>query len=488
MNILICNVGSSDMDAGIPAVPDGHVRLGERERAQRVLAEYVRYREQVTLPLIGKALGYVQGLPEELGLVVLVASNQADTEPAEGTPEHRHWASDTCYTAQVVQQRLTEQVAGQPWQPVLAERIVIWEIRDDAGGGRNPTDYDGVRRFFERRLAALRAEYPVATAFLEVTGGTPAMTTGLLVAGTEVFRERAEVLYIHPADVLPHRLNAGKRLLAGPLREGLRSMIRTYAYDVAERSLQEQQAVIGDRLEPGAVVLLRAVLGYARCRASFDFPGAVAALRGADQAGDGRWRAVVMQWANAVHQPDRVTLLEEVYFGAVMRYEVGAYADFLTQLVRFDENLLRSVCLAQGAQFVNWRGERDDAGAKIARAWLDTLPMPLPGDRRDGKDMMSGRGLLQQLAAHLDGAGQWQRVLAMSEALTPLVRLRNDLTHSLAGVKRADLAERFGAGADAILPHLAEMFALVAGRQPGALPYTQINGLIETLLHERQDD
>ncbi len=486
MNILICNVGSSDLGVGsLAGLSDGG-RLSERERAQQVLADYMRYREQITLPLIGKALGYVQQQPDELGLVVLVASNQADVEPAAGTQAHRHWSSDTCYTAQVVQQRLTEQVAGQTWQPVPLERVVIWEIRDADGGGRNPTDYDGVRRFFERELAAVRAAYPAATAFLEVTGGTPAMTTGLLVAGTEVFRERAEVLYIHPTDALPHRLNTGKRLLAGPLREGLRSMIRTYAYDVAGRSLEQQAAVIGDRLEPGAVAVLRAVLGYAHCRASFDFPGAVAALRGADQAGDGRWREAVMQLANAVHQPGRVTLLEEVYFGAVARFEIGAYADFLTQLVRFDENVLRHVCLAQGAVFLNWQEQPDPAGALLSRAWLRSLPTPPPSIRDDGRNAMVGRGLLQQLAKHLDQERNWQAVLAMSEQLTPLVRLRNDLTHSLAGVRQADLAVRFNGDADAILAHLARLFAAVAGRAAGPFPYGQINALIEDLLHERQ--
>ncbi|NJL06595.1 MAG: hypothetical protein HC911_17175 [Chloroflexaceae bacterium] len=172
MNILICNVGSSDLDAGIPAMPAGSTRLSERERAQQVLAAYVRYREQITLPLMSKALGYVQQQPGELLLLVLVASNQADAEPPVGTAEHRHWSSDTCYTAQVVQQRLTEQVVGQAWPPVPLERVVIWEIRDADGDGRNPTDYDGVRRFFERELAELRARYPAATAFLEVTRGT----------------------------------------------------------------------------------------------------------------------------------------------------------------------------------------------------------------------------------------------------------------------------------------------------------------------------
>lgn len=42
---------------------------------------------------------------------------------------------------------------------------------------------------------------------------------------------------------------------------------------------------------------------------------------------------------------ERRAILEEIYHGAAARSYIGAYADFLAQVVRFQENALRVLCL-----------------------------------------------------------------------------------------------------------------------------------------------
>ncbi len=200
-----------------------------------------------------------------------------------------------------------------------------------------------------------------------------------------------------------------------------------------------------------------------------------------------------MSLAQQVAHPDRAATIAEVYYVAATRYEVAAYADFLTQLVRFDENVLRLLCLQQGVQFVNYARRADESGAFINRAWLRSLAAPLPKDRDDGRNRPSGRKTLFDLVKHLAQLRNEAEpsVLALSQQLEQLVYLRNETTHSLNGVQREDLATRFRPGttsaadADGILPHMAAMYAVAVGQSLGASPYGVINELVADLLQER---
>lgn len=487
MNLLICNIGSSDLDREQLA---DLKELSERERAKRILAAYDQFRPRLALPIIAKAIRAAQK-HGELARVVLIASNQSDQPPADAEARGL-WGKDTLLTAQVVARCLADE--REQWHAVPHERIEIWQIADEYGLNRDPSDYDGVRRFFERRLPELRNAYPQATAYLEVTGGTPAMTTGLLVAGTEVFGARAEVMYVHPIHPLPSTLNTGKRLQAGPLRAALRSNVATYNYDAARRTWYEQRTVIIDRLPQGAPEMLEALLAYAQCRFNFDFPGAQRALEGGvDRYGDGRWRTAIMGLYSAVYAPSRHAQLEEVYHGAAARYAVGAYADFLTQVVRLQENVMRALCLERGAVFLDWNGQADADGAKVSRLWAEAQGLVFRGDRYDAtRDKIASRTVLRELLPQL--AHQRQENLSSLlddlDRLEGLARLRNDLTHSFKGIHRRDLARCFaGDGADEemaerILPHLAQILTFVTGHPPGPPPFAAINELIFSLLQE----
>ncbi len=487
MNLLICNIGSSDLDRERLRAFQG---LSERERATQILASYDALRPHLVLPIIAKALRAVQ-TRGDLACVVLIASNQGDQPPVD-TATHDLWGKDTCLTAQVIARCLADET--QAWQAIPSERIQIWQIADEERENRDPSDYDGVRRFFEQRLPDLRQTYPDATVYLDVTGGTPAMTTGLLVAGTEVFGARAEVMYVHPIHPLPSMLNTGKRLQAEPLRATLRSNVATYTYDAAARTLHEHRAIISDRLVPGAPELLTALLDYARCRFNFDFPGARQALEGGiDQVGDGRWRTQIMALYRAVYAPDRIAKLEEVYHGAAARYAVGAYADCLTQVVRFQENMVRALCLARGAVFVTWQGQPDDDGAKLSQSWAAAQGYRFKSDRSDDtRDKIASRGVLLELLPQLTQppGADLQPVLDALNQLEGLARLRNELTHRFEGVHRRDLARCFAgaaapeSAADQILPHLATIFSAVAARSVGASPFGQINNILFSLLRE----
>jgi hypothetical protein len=483
VTVLICNVGGSDLIcAGLPKE-----RRGERPWAEEVLARYDELHHLLHLPIIGKALRYLASIGIALDGLVLIASDQPT--PAAGVSDRRFWESDTGPTAAIIARLLADGLFGLPAMP--AEQITIWIIVDDDGIGADPSNYDLVLSFLERRLAVLAAEHATGPAFLEVTGGTPAMTTGLLIAGTEAFGARAELLSIHPRRERPSTVGVGRRLLAAPLRATICSSAAVFAYDAALQTLQEQRAAIADRLSPGALSVAEALLAYGFCRYNFDFPGARAALA-ALPTDETPWPEDLNALAHQVADPDRCDLLAEVLHGVAARYASGLYADFLTQLVRFEENLLRLLCLQRGARFLTRDGRvDDDDGSLISRTWLRTQRFTLKNDLDDGRDRASNRALLRELAELLatDRGEQIGELLEAVDRLRPLVYLRNDLTHSLDGARRTDLAERFSGRRGApperaaqIIPHLAGLYVSAAGRQLPPSPFMAINGLLDRLL------
>lgn len=473
MSILLCNMGSREIAWG--ELPEITAKTA-RARGQQLLAQLGALAPRVRLPMVGKALRSIQG-KGAIDQVILIASDQGDAPASED--ERAAWESDTISIAQAVARLLALGVDG--CAPIAPERIAVWLI-GEGDAGRDPSDYDGVRRFLEGRLPALARQHPDAPAYLEVTGGTPAMSIGLLIAGSAVFGERATALYIQERYERPATLNTSRRLAAGPLRSSLRSHARSYDYGAALALLKEHQGSITDRLHSGAAEALEALLSYASCRFNFDFPGAHAALGGdIDRAGDGRWRAELLRLHDEVARPDRETTLAEVYYGAAARFDTCAWADFLTQVVRFQENAFRTMCLQRGARFVDFSGKPVDDGAKLDMVWAAQIGFTPRSD-------MLGRTGMERLIEHLArrSGEDIHPTMTLLGALEGLARLRNGLTHSLRGVHESDLAQAFsGRPAPEILPHLADCLTALTGRAPSATtPFQRVNGLIDQLLTE----
>ncbi|WP_322820533.1 hypothetical protein [Chloroflexus sp.] len=479
--LLICNVGGRDVMH--PALPKtGH---SERQWAQTALAHYPELCGAFSLPIISKALLYLATRHVILDHVILIASDQLP--PAGNT---QFWSSDTIYSAQIIARLLCDGLT--PYPRLDGQQITIWTIQTEDGQGCDPSDYDLTLRFLERRLADLRRVYPHHTAFFEVTGGTPAMTTGLLIAGTEIFGSQTEILSVHPNQELPIALNTGKRLLATPLRASLRSHAASYAYAAAARTFLEHESIIIDRLEPTAAQIIAPLLAYAHYRFNFDFANARSALRRVRNAGP--WRAELDSLLEQVDTPVRQFLLAEVVHGAAARYQIGLYADFLTQVVRFEENLLRYLCLRYGVRFRNRQRQPDPDGTYLAREWLNQQPFTLSRDRDPNRDLIADRSLMRELLGHLLDRTQPDQcnLLVAIDRLGELVKRRNELTHHLEGVQKVGLARAFAGpeapstAADQIVPHLEQLYEQVCHQPLPPSPYQSINQLLDRLLQATQ--
>lgn len=477
--LLVCNVGNRDLDC--TALPK-QKQTGERQWAQAALAQYDKLRTTFQLRIIAKALHYLAERNVTLKRVVLIASDQPVSVGEQ------FYQSDTVYTAQIIARLLADGLT--PYPPVDPARIETWIIQDEHGNGCDPSDYDLTLRFLERRLLRLAAEYPKHTAFLEVTGGTPAMTTGLLIAGTEAFGGRTEVLSIHPTQPTPIALNTGRRLLAAPLRATLLSNAKTYAYAAAARTFLEQESIITDRLDPVAASLIAPLLAYAHHRFNFDFTNARRALEKVRSGGE--WGEAIDRLRAEVSNPDRRMRLAEVVHAAAARYEIGLYADFLTQVVRFEENLLRYLCLQHGVQFRSRQYTIDEDGPYLDREWLQRQAFTLSRDRDPSRDLPVDRSVLRELVGRLSDLTdpRRQQLLNNIDRLGELVKRRNELTHNLAGVQKIGLARAFAGqsavstAADEIVPHLKRLYEQVCEQSLPPSPYEHINQLLAQLLRQ----
>ncbi len=182
--------------------------------------------------------------------------------------------------------------------------------------------------------------------------------------------------------------------------------------------------------------------------------------------------------------------LAEVVHAAAARYQIGLYADFLTQVVRFEENLLRFLCLQHGVRFRSRQHTIDDDGPYLDRAWLQQQPFILSRDRDPSRDLPVDRSVLRELIDHLSDPTDPRRKQLLNDIdrLGELVKRRNELTHNLAGVQKVGLARAFAGqkaldtAADGIVPHLKQLYEQVCNRPLPPFPYQHINRLLEQLL------
>ncbi len=458
--LLLCSVGSRDVQISAELLP-AHLRdwrtAPERERATYLLEHFDALAEHIELAIMRKALRYLGHTA--IDHIVLLASDQDD-------PAFR--ATDTIITAEVAARLLQTR-----WSFASAQ-VHIQPLRTPRAAA-NPSDHDEVLSCLELLLPELDARYQPDKVYLEVTGGTPAMANGLLLGGMEVFQQRANALYISRHSEMPHTLAVGQRLLSRPLRDVFLSNVRTFQYEAALTTWALFRPYFTDDASAAEAEFIETLLQHAAARLNLDLPAALAVLQGKDQLRGGRYRSLIEPLYNALAADAREQKLAEVLFVAQVRLQTGNYAEFLSQVVRCIENTLRLLCLRHGVPFVDHkRQQRDDNGPYVDQGWLD--------QRRLGRVKMGQQGLQELLGKIAADDPAVQSTLTAAKRLQPLIWLRNDLTHSFAGVSKELLSTTFGDAYTAILPLLEQLYAQVVGSPLAANPYHSINAVLHDQL------
>jgi len=495
----MANVGNHDVQLRDPdLLPDGlrERRVSSRQLGGEILANYNRYVKSVALPIIAPCLRWLlesEGVPPNDLYVHLFASDQ---NPPPVTPEGE-WNKDTVFFAQVIERFLKS--GGLAWMPPgeheksklqLSKRQV--HVHTFPG---SPANYNNMMAYFGRELSRLTRWIDEKDAvYLEVTGGTPAMTSMLIVSGVEAFGERAHTLYVERGADRPYRIGIGRRFFARQAKAILRTQLTMHGYKSARETLERQGTLLVPDAERRQLVDL--LLQYADRRLAFDFARAREALQRAQRYATGDLQAQI-QYRLRELQPGEererssADLLAELIHSTRIKYEWGDYADFTQRLFRFQEAILRHLVEQMGLEY-------SDADGKYASgSWVKSIPGLTEfledyafGSGQKGIDLdrylnrISLMAIGEFFAEHAPEWAKARSLLKRIERISDVARLRNKglAGHGFEGVGLEDLERAFGDGPDTIISHLEDIYAAVFEQVIGSSPYETINEVVVELL------
>lgn len=483
--LLLANMGNHDLkltDRNLLPTQDDPRYYGPRRLGEEVCSNFARYRDAIELPLIGATVQWLEdsgvNVKEDLA-IHLFASNQ----DLNITPQSE-WLKDTYPAAQVAREFLHHK-----WQ-IPKKCVFLHQIEGI------PADYTNMLSFFQRVLPEIQKKAQAERVYLEVSGGTPAMTSMLILMGVEVFGQDVVTLYLDREESSPHEIGVARALFSRKARQALLQQVRLYSYHVALATLAESDGLIHPDERKRA--LLGHLLGYADRRLALDYNAARAHLREARALAVGNLQALIGRWQAELGQPQNDVKLAELIHSAAIKLHLGDYADFTQRLFRFQEALFRHMAERMGVEYgkdekylsTSWRKANpalDDFLKRYGRA-ADGQPAQEP----TAVDT-SGRSLNRySLGAIVDFFIQqpewahWKTAAEQNFRFSTVADLRNKgiSGHGFEGISRGDIEEKYGADPEAILTAMRGIYAQVFDREPAASPYDLLNDQVENLLKE----
>lgn len=454
---FVANVGSRDIQVVDAASPPKDSRtLGEL-----ILKDWDTMRTKIRMPILVKALEAVLKKHQQIDQIMLFATDQTDGQ-------YRH--TDTYPFAQVIQRYLAENYDAayqQRYGETLSSRVTIEPI------AANPADYDQMMHYYGGALAKLD-DFP--TVYLEVTGGTPAMSFMLLWQGVEVLRQRAHPLYVLQERSLPVSLNIAQTLTLDALRDDVLDSVRAHQYFAAQKLLDRNLPFLQRHLRH--INAAYALVRYANHRYNFNFEEAEGVLLGAEVGLPPDWAEAVSALAEEVAARNPHWLLQEELYGIEVDLRVGAYKDALANIFAFLEGLLREVASARGVRLT-------PDNRMLDPDWLQTVPDLQAYLERKNIDLsrtvttfVFERAL--GFMAKTDPA--LADLQARIQAFDALKKARNDAIHHHRGMSEEMIGALYNGGTALLLADLQQLYrdALGAGAAPN--PYDRVNALVTALL------
>ncbi|MBN1964766.1 MAG: hypothetical protein JW910_08975 [Anaerolineae bacterium] len=480
---LLANIGNSDLQLTdtslLPRDGDPNRWKSSRRLGEELRDHLDRYRRVLHMPLLEPTLRWLFNREKVTGpdlKVVLFASDQ----PREYTVEEE-WLKDTAPIAEVIQALLTGEDFQIPKKNIRIERI-----------DGNPADYSNMLNFYSRILPEVSDQTGgEERLYMEVSGGTPAMTSMLIVMGVEVFGERVRTLYVDRGANRPYEVSVAHELFARKTRDTLRHQVELHAYAVARRTLEQSGVLISsdDRRRR----LLDSLLEYADRRLAFDFERARAALQEARGLVTGEQQARIQHWMHELESPDSSDHLSELIHSASIKLRFGDYADFVQRVFRFQEATFRYMLDQFGVQYSNREGKfiRSDwlKSQSGLSDFLKNYRNPSTGDPDEVKldrplNRFSLGAIVDFFVEKNSKWKRWQTVAQGLHRLSAVADLRNKgiSGHGFDGIGQADLQNAYGESPEKLLAGLSAIYQTIFGKAPGPNPYDAINALILDLI------
>jgi len=492
--ILIATIGTRDVQltdrSGLPEAMS-KVWTPARIEGEEILTHLDRYRDGLSFPLIAPVVRWLlddQGVDKDDLYVHLFATDQ----PAAFTPGAER-QKDTITYAEIIKRCLVEGMPGlrHPQQQRLAKRrVIIHTITSNPAHYR--TMLDVFTAEFTRLAQVIKDEDRV---YLGVTGGTPAMTSMMIVAGADVFGQQARCLYKRREEDRPYVVGVLQRFFELRVRATLQEQLALYAYTSALATFEANRDLISKHIDRQA--LIAGLLTYVERRLAFDFGRARAALAEIDQFAPPELQPQLSHLRRELAEPDQAALIAELVHSARVKFGLGHYADFTQRLFRFQEAAFRYLAEGMGMKYAD--GDKD--GRRVSMTWVHGvsglaahLRHYVPGHRSrhpiaiDVEDRNLNRISLGAIVNFFVDNDPSRREKAEAadglHRLSSVADLRNRglAGHGFRGIGRPDLEEAFGEPAEYIVPLLERVYGEMFGKPVGASPYDAANALILGLL------
>ena len=478
--LLIANVGNHDVQL-VDAGGRGNKKPPPpRELGEAILADFEGYRQRLSFPLLAPTLEWIRekhfpGLGKKTawsGLhVVLFASDQPEryTDPGER-------AKDTKPFAEVIRRWLEEEHRLPP------RNVYISTIEG------NPADYSNMLDFYvgelQKRQEFFTRRDGMPQTYLEVAGGTPAMTSMLIVAGVEVLGENVGVLYVSRDTNSPQQIPIAGQLFGQKTRAILRRQVEEHTYAAALRTMQNEGHYITPDVNRRTA--LTELLRYVERRLAFDFKRARAALEPVYGALSGEKQAQVGYWMRQLSEPEEPELLDELWHSMNVQRELEEYAAFVQRAFLFQERMFRYMAEQMGMQTIKKGREVDPAWARDQEGLAAFLGKRHVNIERTLNRVILG-AIVDYFVQHERRWARWQDAAQRLHKLSEVAKVRNEglSGHGMKGIGKADIEGAYKGSLDALMDNMAEAYATIFEQTLGPSPYQEAESLILELIADR---
>jgi len=491
---LFANIGNSDL-----ALPKEQLMAlaGERKFLPvRVLGEVLfekltTHLDHLTMPLLIPTLRWLwQQRPFEGNdlHVVLFASDQPEYVPADERAKDTKPHADVIKALLMNSAYLKMQLSLEKGINIPKRNITVESIKG------SPADYANMLAFYMDALPKQAQRIAdESEIYLEISGGTPAMTAMLVVAAVETFGPRVRTLYVDRGATESYEVAVAQQLFAQRTRHTLRTQINLYSYTVALQTVREQSVLISR--DQNQQELITVLLYYADRRLAFDFDEARLALQQARRLSVGEEQSLIQYWLNTLSGSETSDLLAELLHSIAVRNSFGDYAFFVQQLFRFQEAALHFMAHAMGMPYKSAKTDE-----YLDPAWLEEQPgliefsqayQPLGSPQQYNLNLRESLSRLA-LAAIVDYLLQqgvrteWAPAATALHSLSRVAELRNRglSGHGFQGISRQKVETAYGQPLPNLLEQLREIYQIIFRKAVGDSPYDQVNQLLHRFVAE----
>lgn len=406
------------------------------------------------IPIIDKALGWIDDININIDQIVLFVSQD----------DPHNEIAETGQTVEAFIRTYVDEITST----LGPEQIQMITVEAEAA------NYDVMLHFYSQALQQFDAHDAI---YMEVTGGTAAMSFVLLWQGIALFKDKVSPLYVTVDHDKPLRLDIGNALLLEAMLDDYQDLIEIYQYHAALQVLHAHEGLC--RQYWPYYDAIRAVTKHARQRINFNFEEAETSLRGLMDTVPSEFREQLNDFIVDLDDRDAAWILREEIYTTDFAIRNGEFKDALTSMITFREGLMRYYVIALDVPLI-------DDNRVIDPDWLAKqhgLRDHLRQKNINIERWLTSKGLDKILEYKGKFNPHIRAVCKQIDLFDQLGRLRNQAVHHHAGVSPDMINDTFPGGIKAIVPTMHDLYKEVTKRPIREDYYDDINRYILALIH-----